>query len=108
MFSEYSTAVEWRGLCLWLQPSASTLRVPIDALDAYKADEWWRKFPNIVGIDPSTGDVNLDDEVNVADINVIIDNILANSDDYMSDVNCDGEVNIADINALIDKILGHQ
>lgn len=87
---------------------ASTLRVPIDALDAYKADEWWRKFPNIVGIDPSSGDVNLDDEVNVADINVIIDNILANSDDYMSDVNCDGEVNIADINALIDKILGHQ
>lgn len=83
-----------------------TLRVPIEAFDAYKSDEWWRKFPNIVGVDPSSGDVNLDDEVNVADINVIIDNILANSDGYMSDVNCDGEVNIADINALIDKILG--
>ena len=85
-----------------------TLRVPIDAVDAYKADSWWRMFPNIVGIDPSLGDVNLDGEVNIADVNAIVDNILANSDDYMSDVNRDGEVNIADINTLIDKILNHQ
>ena len=85
-----------------------TLRVPIDAVDTYKADSWWRMFPNIVGIDPSLGDVNLDGEVNIADVNAIVDNILANSDDYMSDVNRDGEVNIADINTLIDKILNHQ
>ena len=84
-----------------------TLRVPIDAVDAYKAHMVWQKFPNIVGIDPSLGDVNLDGEVNIADVNSIVDNILTNSDDYMSDANRDGEVNIADINTLIDIILSH-
>lgn len=37
---------------------------------------WWRKFPNIVGIDPSLGEVNLDGEVNLADINTLINKIL--------------------------------
>jgi len=52
------------------------------------------------------GDVNGDNEVNIADINSIIDIIL----DGMAvtpaaDVNGDGEVNIADINVIIDIIL---
>ena len=50
------------------------------------------------------GDVNGDDEVNVADINGIINDILAgnNAPDY--DVNGDGEVNVADVNTVIDII----
>ena len=56
-----------------------------------------------------SGDVNGDQEVNIADVNVIIDIILGRTvpADVMSraDVNGDGEVNIADVNAIIDIIL---
>ena len=53
------------------------------------------------------GDVNGDNEVNIADVNALIDIILGGSGNTSAaDVNGDGEVNIADINALIDYILG--
>lgn len=52
-----------------------------------------------------TGDVNGDSEVNIADVNAVIDFILADSFGPLADVNGDGEVNIADINALIDIIV---
>ena len=51
------------------------------------------------------GDVNYDGEVNIADINVIIDCILASESNIDADVNNDGEINIADINVVIDLIL---
>ena len=57
----------------------------------------------------NTGDVNGDDEVNIADVNAIIDIILGNNDNpetfRRADVNGDSEVNIADVNAIIDIIL---
>ena len=85
------------------------LQVPIDALDAYRAATGWNSFTDIVGLDPSLGDVNLDGEVTIADINVIIGTVLTDVNDclteYMSDVNGDGEVNIADINVTVDKVL---
>ena len=52
-----------------------------------------------------TGDVNGDSEVNIADVNAVIDIIVAGSFGPLADVNGDGEVNIADVNALIDIIL---
>ena len=59
--------------------------------------------------EPLTGDVNGDGEVNIADINAIIDMILAGSPStdklLAADVNGDGEVNIADVNAIIDLIV---
>ena len=57
-----------------------------------------------------TGDVNGDNEVNIADINAIIDIILSGNDNSnrRADVNKDGEINIADVNAIIDIILGGQ
>ena len=51
------------------------------------------------------GDVNLDGEVNIADVNAVIDMILSGNTAATGDVNGDGEINIADVNALIDKIL---
>ena len=52
------------------------------------------------------GDVNADNEVNIADVNALIAIILAGeSGNRRADVNHDGEVNIADINAVIDMIL---
>ncbi len=50
-------------------------------------------------------DVNLDGEVNIADVNSVIDLIMDNDSIGTGDVNGDGEVNIADINTLIDAIL---
>ena len=51
------------------------------------------------------GDVNGDNEVTIADVNAVIDMILAGDVDSAGDVNGDGEVGIADVNAVIDIIL---
>lgn len=55
------------------------------------------------------GDVNLDGEVTVADVNAVIDVILGNASDpelrRRADVNGDGEVGLADINSVIDIIV---
>ena len=56
-------------------------------------------------LDGNKYDVNNDGEVNIADINTILDFILANSSNAIADVNGDGEVNIADVNDEIDYIL---
>ena len=55
------------------------------------------------------GDVNGDNEVNIADINSVIGVILdGTAVTPAADVNGDGEINIADINTLIDIILTAQ
>ena len=51
------------------------------------------------------GDVNLDGEVNITDVNAIIRMILAGDYSIFGDVNRDGEVNITDVNAVIRIIL---
>ena len=58
-------------------------------------------------VQPATGDVNLDGEVNIADVNMAIDVILAGGFLNAADVNGDGEVGIADVNALISLILSY-
>lgn len=52
-----------------------------------------------------TGDVNGDGNVNIGDINVVINMILAGTYSEAADVNGDGAVNIGDINTLIGIIL---
>ena len=52
-------------------------------------------------------DVNIDGEINIADINAVIDMILTDNQGSSGDVNGDGEVNIADINTIIDAILSN-
>ena len=52
------------------------------------------------------GDVNGDQEVNIADVNAVIDMILTANDDLAGDVNNAGEINIADVNSIIEVILG--
>lgn len=54
---------------------------------------------------PLVGDVNHDGEVNIADVNAVIEEILSGDATSSADVNIDGEVNIADVNAVIDVIL---
>jgi len=55
--------------------------------------------------EPLEGDVNGDGEVTIADVNAVIDLILAGGYEEAADVNGDGEVTIADVNAVIDIIL---
>ena len=55
------------------------------------------------------GDVNLDGEINIADVNAIVDVMLAGHPSRRTTTNCDingdGEITIGDINMVIDKIL---
>lgn len=57
------------------------------------------------------GDVNLDGEVSIADVNAVLDVILGGGGDDQellerADVNRDGEVTVADVNAIVDVIVG--
>ena len=57
---------------------------------------------------PLLGDVNLDGEVNIADVTALIDIILDSTGDEAAgraDINQDGEVGIGDVTALIDLLL---
>ena len=59
------------------------------------------------------GDVNCDWEINIADVNALIDDIVKGTAyhslyTYAEDVNGDQEINISDINMVIDAILGKQ
>ena len=78
-----------------------------DLVAEYKGFTCTKKIivlPGDVPIEPLKGDVNLDGEVNIADINAAIGIILGGTQDLAGDVNGDGEVNIADVNAVIDII----
>ena len=86
----------------------ATLTVPKNSIGSYKASIYWRQFRKIVEsefYDRVSGDVNGDDEVNIADVNAAIDIIHAGSANLNGDVNGDAEVSIADVNAIIDIIL---
>ena len=78
--------------------------VPSISIDNYRKAEPWCAF-NIIA-DDIYGDVNNDDEVNIADINSVIDAILNGDNNGFVDVNNDNEVNIADVNSIINMILG--
>jgi hypothetical protein len=86
--------------------SARTLHVPQGTAEAYRADEHWYPYFGQIVEDIFMGDVNLDGEINIADVTALIDIILGgNGSTTGADVNGDGEVNIADVTALIDYLL---
>ena len=55
------------------------------------------------------GDVNVDAQVNIADVTALISLILAHDTDhdYAADINEDGQVNISDVTSLINMLLSH-
>lgn len=80
----------------------------------YRNAPVWQRFVHIKEFDPNVptnvieGDVNLDGEINIADVNTLVDLILSSDQciaDADTDVNQDGEINIADINAISNIIL---
>ena len=85
----------------------AVLLVPKGSEAAYMSADNWKKFIHILGIDtdPKPGDVNGDHEINIADINQLVDAILAGKHNEWMDVNGDGEINIADVNQVVQIIL---
>ena len=87
---------------------ASNVRFRIVQLSGSRANidditVYGRKQPQ-----PLKGDVNGDGEVNIADINALLGDILSGVQHYANDdVNEDGEINIADVNNVIDIILNN-
>lgn len=94
----------WDGV----NQGAVLLYVPASARDSYAAAEQWKEF--LFGSTWLKGDVNLDGEVNIADVNAILNIIMGGRVDAdtmkRADVNEDGEVNIADVNAVLNIIFG--
>ena len=91
--------------------STCRVHVPVGTLEIYRTTHPWQYFAHIYEHNfDCPSDVNVDGEVNIADINSVIDAIMQQDGDYRSlqDVNLDGEVNIADVNAIINSILGSQ
>ena len=87
--------------------SRATVYVPRQSLEAYRQALVWKRFAQMEGFNTTwiLADVNGDGEVNIADVNAVIDLVLAGSRSLHGDVNGDGEVNVADINAVIDAII---
>ena len=85
----------------------ATLRVPAEAVEAYKETFPWSQFADIVAIDPSSGDVNLDGVTDISDLTSLINSLLKGETDEFSDVNGDGVANIDDLTTLINKLLHH-
>ena len=91
--------------------SYRTLHVPHGSASAYQADIcWYPYFGQIVEMEPETGligDVNLDGDVDIADVNAVVDIIMGeNGNTTAADVNGDGEINITDINVILHIIMG--
>ena len=93
----------WQGVA----QSQVPLTVPSESMALYQEADQWKEF--LIDAGWLKGDVNLDGEVNIADVNVIVRIIQGTEYDegtmLRSDVNEDGEINIADINAIIKIIM---
>lgn len=87
--------------------SNTTLYVPESAWVDYYSCEVWTLFENqVVEPDVLPGDANLDGTVNIADVNLVINDILSGTVTPACDMNGDGSVNIGDVNFVIGIILG--
>ena len=105
------TEMDW-GLDLYFFDNYenAVLFVPKGSIEAYLSADYWRKFLTIKELEntPSLpGDLNGDGEVGIADINTLIDAILAKNGDKFYDMNGDGEVTIADVTELIELFLSN-
>ena len=86
--------------------NGATLYVPKQAVNAYKAANYWKDFTNIIGIDDEPGDVNGDGNINISDVTALINLLLSGGEvPAGADVNGDGQVNISDVTALINRLL---
>lgn len=82
--------------------------VPEGAIDAYMVADQWKNFFIESLVEETTGDIDGDGEVDVADIQHIINMIVGTEDSTSAaDLNGDGDVDIADIQAIINIIISN-
>lgn len=88
-------------------PEDKTIPYDVVCFGAFYYSTSWNVFPIGFREHQNKGDVNGDNEVNIADVNAIIDVILAGElqSSIQMDVNEDGEVNIADVNTVLEIIM---
>ena len=89
--------------------TSATLYVPRGTKALYEATDGWKNFTKIVEMGTQLkGDVNGDNNVDVADIASIIDVMSgsAGAPPASADVNGDGQVDVADIATVIDIMAG--
>lgn len=86
-----------------------TLYVPAESVEAYKSTFPWSRFSKIVGGMPKLGDVDGDDNVDVADVVAQIDYVLGGSSTSFNsdnaDVTWDGRIDVSDVVDLINYLL---
>ena len=88
------------------------LYVPKGCVDIYKQYMFWDEFSTILEFnDDITGDADGNGVVDISDVNVLINVILAEDEaskyDGRADVTGDGIVDISDVNEIINIILGN-
>ena len=107
--SQYNLYGEW-VVFYQVNLSPATLYVPIGSKKYFEDAEGWRWFGQIIEEGGMMGDVNGDQQVDIADVNAIIDVMLGKpiSDQLVaaSDVNGDGATDISDVNMVINLMLG--
>ena len=91
-----------------LLDSHATLFVPLEALDAYKANDVWCRITIVPFIGAGPGDIDGSGSIDVDDVVDIIGMILDGTVPEYADVNGDGSIDIDDITVLINMLLnGH-
>ena len=91
----------------------ATLYVPYGCKAKYEAADYWKDFKENVEMDAQPamlGDVNGDDEVTMADANMVVNYFLAvnkpeDFDVETADVNGDGSITMADANQIVNMFL---
>ena len=94
--------------CLMVQYGDNTLYIPCREIKQLTT-----KFETVAN---GLGDANADGVIDVADVRVVVSNLLGSADKYnpdpfyrkAADVNKDGKIGIADITGIVDKILKQQ
>lgn len=84
------------------------LFVPVEAMSTYANTAVWERFVNIFGIgtEVTTGDVDGDGQISIADLTNLVDLIMSGAEpSTSSDIDGDGSLTIADITALVDILL---
>ena len=91
-------------------PANATLYVPAGSKAAYQAADYWNEFKRIIEF--IEGDVNGDENVNVADVVDIARYVVGTPAEtfvqILADINNNGEVNLGDAVCLVNMIAGDQ
>jgi len=97
----------------WEEESASleaTLYVPYGCKAVYEAAPYWNTFKEIVELPCAKGDVNGDNEVDIADAVCIVNYVVGKATPVFvasaADANGDGDIDIADAVSIVNLVVG--